>query len=209
MKRFHTAALATAAALSVLGPAALAQAGGPGPGRTTGTGTAYLQDPAGGNTDMKTAWTKGDKHKLSGQFRFHPGMDYKLKDKPGAPSEWGAKTPDLNTLVHRPKFEFTYEIATQVILKKGLSEKKGKHPVTLHAVLRDAKGGQIATVHEARADAPATLTKSFPLGKKVACDSGKYTVTWSVTRTGAEPAEVGGTVKWNASCKEFRDALSH
>ncbi|MGG8405224.1 hypothetical protein ACM614_00875 [Streptomyces sp. 12297] len=44
--------------------------------------------------------------------------------------------------------------------------------MTLHAVLRNAKGVQVAAVHEAQADRPAVLEKKFPLGKKIACDSG-------------------------------------
>ncbi|MGG8405225.1 hypothetical protein ACM614_00880 [Streptomyces sp. 12297] len=109
MKRFHTAVLAAAAVLSVLGSAALAQAD------DDVKGTEYLQDPAGGNKAMKSQWTKGDRHKLSGRFRFRPGMDYRLKDRtsPQEAKEWGAKTPDLDTLVYRPAFEFSYEIATR------------------------------------------------------------------------------------------------
>ncbi|MER7759149.1 hypothetical protein [Streptomyces sp. NPDC097619] len=208
MNRIRTAAFAgTAVLLSVLAPAALSRADGPSSAR-------HLQDPAGGNKAMKTAWTGGDKHKLSGQFRFHPGMDYKLKDKPGpagAP-EWGSKTPDLNTVAYRPRMVFSYEIATSTLLRKGISEKKGKHAVTLRAVLRDARGKRIAAVDEAKADRPAVLEKEFPVGRKIACDSGVYTVAWSISRTGpadTDRATVKGTLDWDSSCKEFKDSLSH
>jgi hypothetical protein len=209
MNRIRSAALVTAAALSALVPAALSQAAG-GP---SGPGTSYLQDPSGGGQAMKSAWTEGDRHKLSGQFRFHPGMDYKLKDKPGpsAAPEWAGKTPDLDTLVYRPEFVFSYEVATSAILKKGITEKKGRHPVTLHAVLRDPKGAEVARFHEPKPDRAATGEKTVPLGRTVGCDTGTYTVQWQIARTGGagDAASVGGELRWNSSCTSFRDALSH
>lgn len=201
MKRTRIAALALAAATAALAPA-LGQAA------TAAEGTAFLQDPAGGEKSMKSMWTKDEMHKVEGQFRFHPGVQYKTVTKPGpsgAP-EWERKVADPKTLAWQPSYEFAWSVSDSTLVKKALTTKEGTHPIVVHAVLRTAKRAVVAEVHEELGGSAATGRKKIAGGRRIACDTGAYTVEWSVTRSGY--GTLSGSLPWNADCAEYRTAFS-
>ncbi|MFD3807457.1 hypothetical protein ACFWSF_12235 [Streptomyces sp. NPDC058611] len=201
MKRTRIAALALAAATAALAPA-LGQAA------TAAEGTAFLQDPAGGEKSMKSMWTKDEMHKVEGQFRFHPGIQYKTVTKPGpsgAP-EWERKVADPKTLAWRPSYEFAWSVSDSTLVKKALTTKDGKHPIVVHAVLRTAKRAVAGEVREELTGSAATGRKKVAGTRRIACDTGEYTVEWSVTRSGY--GTLTGTLRWDSSCEEYRTAFS-
>ncbi|GAA3086680.1 hypothetical protein GCM10020254_33920 [Streptomyces goshikiensis] len=55
-------------------------------------------------------------------------------------------------------------------------------------------------------DRPATGREKVPGGKRIACDTGEYTVEWSVTRSGY--GTVSGTLRWDSSCEQYRTAFT-
>ncbi|QES49909.1 hypothetical protein DEJ50_20870 [Streptomyces venezuelae] len=201
MKRTRIAALALATAAAALAPA-LVEA-------SAADGTSFLQDPAGGEQEMRSA--KDGKYKVEGQLRFHPGVVYSMVPRPAAKGQqdWGGgtdrKVPDPKSLAWEPKFEFAWGVSEVALLKKALAS-KGRHPVVLHATLWTADRTKAAEVHSSVKERPATGRTTLPGGKRIACDTGGYTVDWSVTRTGH--GSVGGTLKWNADCAQYRTAFS-
>ncbi|WP_327285159.1 hypothetical protein [Streptomyces sp. NBC_01205] len=201
MKRTRTAALALAAAVATALPA-LGQAA------TAAEGT-YLQDPAGGEKAMKSLWTKDEMHKVEGQFRFYPGVQYKTVTRPGpagAP-EFERRAGDPKTLAWQPSFDFGWAVSDSTLVKKAVTTKDGKHPIVVHAVLRrSGDHAKAAEVHKELADRPATGRAKVPGGKRIACDTGEYTVEWSVTRSGY--GTLSGTLRWNSSCEQYRTAFS-
>ncbi|MGW0390303.1 hypothetical protein ACWDYJ_05250 [Streptomyces sp. NPDC003042] len=201
MKPTRTAALALAAAAALL-PALVQGAA------TAAPATAYLQDPAGGEKAMKSMWTKDDQHKVEAQFRFHPGVQYKTVTRPGpeGAQEWEREVPDPKTLAWLPSYEFAWSVSDSTLVKKALTTKEGKHPVALHAVLRDAKRAKVAEVREELAGQPATGRHQVAGAKRITCDTGEYTVEWSVTRSGF--GTLTGTLRWDSSCAEYRTAFS-
>ncbi|MCB5182460.1 hypothetical protein [Streptomyces antimicrobicus] len=201
MKRTRIAALGVATAVAALAPALVEAA-------SAAEGTSYLQDPGGGEKTMKSLWTKDEMHKVEAQFRFHPGVVYGMVDAPASsPSaEWDAKKPDPKTLAWRPSFEFAWAVSDSVVVKKALTSKDGKHPVTLHAVLRRPDGTPAAEVRDAARDRAATGRTTLPGGERIACDTGTYTVEWSVTRTGY--GTLNGSLPWNSSCDTHRTAFT-
>ncbi|MFJ7202020.1 hypothetical protein ACIQWR_00580 [Streptomyces sp. NPDC098789] len=203
MKRTRIAAVALATAAAALVPA-LVQAAAAVPAE----GSSYLQDPSGGEKAMKSRWTKDEMHKLEAQFRFHPGVQYETRTVPGpsgAP-EWEAKKADPKTLAWQPKFEFAWSISDSTLVKKAVTTKNGKHPITLYAVVRRADGVEAAKVSSDSKDRPATGRATVGGDKRIACDTGEYTVEWSATRTGY--GTVNGSLRWNSSCEQYRTAFA-
>ncbi|MGW5851891.1 hypothetical protein ACWFQ8_28770 [Streptomyces sp. NPDC055254] len=201
MKRTRIAALALATAAAALAPALVQPV-------TAAEGTAYLQDPTGGEKSMKSMWTKDEMHKLEAQFRFHPGVQYRTVSRPGpggAP-DYERQVPDPATLAWQPSYEFRWSVSDSTVLKKALTTKDGKHPIVVHAVLRNAERAKAGEVHRELAGKPATGSAEVAGGKRVACDTGEYTVEWSVTRSGY--GTLTGTLRWDSSCEQYRTAFS-
>ncbi|UQX02757.1 hypothetical protein [Streptomyces sp. RerS4] len=201
MKRTRTAALALAATVAALAPA-LGQA-------SAGAAEAakYLQDPA-GDGKMKSMWTKDEMHKVEGQFRFYPGVQYKTVTRPGpdgAP-EWERQVGDPKTLAWEPSYEFAWAVSDSTLVKKAVTTKEGKHPIVVHAVLRDAKRAKAGEITRELKDRPATGRQKVAGGRRIACDTGEYTVEWSVTRSGY--GTLSGTLRWDSSCEQYRTAFS-
>ncbi|MEV7545975.1 hypothetical protein [Streptomyces sp. NPDC089915] len=197
MKRTRTAAL-TVAAVAALTPA-LGQAAA-----TAADGKGNLpQDPVGSGK----AWSKDQKHKVEGEARFHPGVQYETVTRPGseAAPEWERKVGDPNTLAWMPSYEFAWTVS-DVLVNKGLTTKNGKHAITVHAVLRDARDTVVAEVDKKLTGQAATGRQKVAGGKRIACDTGDYTVEWTVDRPGY--AKVGGTLRWNSSCEQYRTAFA-
>ncbi|MFD8143326.1 hypothetical protein [Streptomyces sp. NPDC059708] len=197
MKRTRTAAL-TVAAVAALTPA-LGQAAA-----TAADGKGNLpQDPVGSGK----AWSKDQKHKVEGEARFHPGVQYETVTRPGseAAPEWQRKVGDPNTLAWMPSYEFAWTVS-DVLVNKGLTTKNGKHAITVHAVLRDARDTVVAEVDKKLTGQAATGRQKVAGGKRIACDTGDYTVEWTVDRPGY--AKVGGTLRWNSSCEQYRTAFA-
>ncbi|MCX5376192.1 hypothetical protein [Streptomyces sp. NBC_00091] len=201
MKRTRTAALALAAAAAAVAPA-LGQASA-----TAAPGTGFLQDPAGGEHEMKSMWTNGQKHKLEGQVRFHPGIQYKTVARPALQGDTREErqVADPSTLAWQPSYEFAWAVS-DVLVNKGLTTKNGTHPIVVHAVLRDAKGAKAAEVEQKLTGQPATGRQKVAGGKRIACDTGEYTVEWSLTRT--HYGTLTGTLRWDSSCEQYRTAFS-
>ncbi|MFH7593697.1 hypothetical protein WDV06_01145 [Streptomyces racemochromogenes] len=198
MKRTRTAAVTVAAAVAALTPA-LGQAAA-----TAADGKGNLpQDPVGSGK----AWSKDQKHKVEGQVRFHPGVQYKTVTRPGsaAAPEWERKTGDPNTLAWMPSYEFSWTVS-DVLVNKGLTTKNGKHALTLHAVLRDARNTAVGEVHKELTGQAATGSQKVAGNKRIACDTGDYTVEWTLERPGY--ATVGGTLRWNSGCEQYRTAFA-
>ncbi|MFF4317449.1 hypothetical protein [Streptomyces sp. NPDC001568] len=202
MNRTRTAALALVAAAAALAPA-LGQGAA-----TAAPSTSYLQDPAGGEKAMKSMWTKDDMHKVEGRFRFHPGVQYKTVTGPGPEGarEYERQVPDPRTLAWLPSYEFAWSVSDSKLLKKALTTKDGKHPIVVHAVLRTAKGAKAGEVHRELTDQPATGSRKVEGGKRIACDTGEYTVEWSLTRSGY--GTLTGTLRWDSDCGQYRTAFS-
>ncbi|MGI5445251.1 hypothetical protein ACQEVM_05800 [Streptomyces sp. CA-243310] len=201
MKRTRTAALALAA-VAALAPA-LGQSAA-----TAAQGAAYLQDPGGEEKAMKSMWTKDDMHKVEAQFRFYPGVQYKTVTKPGpdgAP-EYERKVADPKTLAWLPSYEFAWAVSDSKLVKRAVTTKDGRHPIVVHAVLRDARRAKAGEVRQELTDRPATGRAKVPGGKRIACDTGTYTVEWSVTRTGY--GTLTGTLNWDSDCEQYRTAFS-
>ncbi|WP_405678743.1 hypothetical protein OG239_27210 [Streptomyces sp. NBC_00868] len=201
MKRTRIAALALVTTAAALAPA-LGQAA------TAAEGAAYLQDPAGGEKTMKSMWTKDEMHKVEGQFRFHPGIMYRTVTRPGPSAAPGyeRQVPDLKTLAWQPSYEFAWSVSDSTLVKKAMTTKEGAHPIVVHAVLRSAKGAKAGEVRQELAGKPATGREKIAGGKRIACDSGEYTVEWSVTRSGY--GTLTGTLRWDSSCEQYRTAFS-
>lgn len=202
MKRTRTAALLLAASVAALAPL-LAQGAA-----TAADGTAYLQDPSGGEKAMKSLWTKDDMHKVEAQFRFHPGIQYKTVMRPGpkGAEDYERKVADPKTLAWEPGYEFAWSVADSQGVKKVLTTKDGKQQIVVHAVLRDARRAEVAQVHQELKNRPATGRTKVPGGKRIACDTGKYTVEWSVTRTGY--GTLTGSLPWDSDCERYRTAFT-
>lgn len=200
MNRTRTAALALAAAAAALAPALSGAA-------TAAEGT-YLQDPSGGEKAMKSMWTKDEMHKVEAQFRFHPSIQYKTITRPGpkGAEEYERKVGDPKTLAWEPGYEFAWSVADSQGVKKVLTTKDGKQALVLHAVLRDARRTEVAKVHQKLENRPATGRTKVPGGKRIACDTGTYTVEWSVTRTGY--GTLTGSLPWDSSCEQWRTAFT-
>ncbi|MFJ6779740.1 hypothetical protein [Streptomyces yangpuensis] len=200
MKRTRTAALTLATAAAALAPALLPQA--------TAAEGAYLQDPAGGEKTMKSMWTKDEMHKVEGQFRFHPGVRYKTVSHPGhsAAPDYERKVGDPKTLAWEPSYEFAWSVSDSTVVKKALTVKEGEHPIVVHAVLRRADRSEVAQVRKELTGKPATGREKVAGNKRVACDTGVYTVEWSVTRSGY--GTLRGSLPWNSSCEQYRTAFS-
>lgn len=201
MKRTRIAAFALASAAAALAPALVQPA-------TAAEGTAYLQDPVGDEKSMKSMWTEDEMHKVEGQFRFHTGIQYETVTRPGpagAP-DYERKVADPETLAWEPSYEFAWAVSDSKLLKKALTVKEGEHPIVVHAVLRTAKGAKAGEVHKELADRKATGREKVPGGKRIACDTGKYTVEWSVTRSGY--GTLTGTLGWDSSCEQYRTAFA-
>ncbi|WP_411105668.1 hypothetical protein [Streptomyces sp. cmx-4-9] len=203
MKRTRIAALALAATASALAPV-LGQA----VTATAAEGTAYLQDPAGGEKTMKSMWTKDEMHKVEGQFRFHPGVQYETVTRPGpsgAP-DYERKVPDPKTLAWRPGYEFAWSVSDSTLVKKALTTKDGVHTIVVHAVLRGPKGERVAQVDQELEGKPATGRQKIAGTRRIGCDTGVYTVEWSLTRSGF--GTLSGSLPWDSSCKEYRTAFA-
>nr|WSX50030.1 hypothetical protein OG409_14420 [Streptomyces sp. NBC_00974] len=202
MKPTRIAALALATAAAALAPV-LGQGAA-----TAADGTSYLQDPSGGEKAMKSMWTKDDMHKLEAQFRFQPGIQYKTVTRPGpkGAESYERKVPDPKTLAWEPGYEFAWSVADSQGVKKVLTTKDGKHPIVVHAVLRDARRAKVAEVRQELTGRPATGRTKVPGGKRIACDTGKYTVEWSLTRTGY--GTLTGSLPWDSSCEQYRTAFT-
>ncbi|MEU9373848.1 hypothetical protein AB0D94_08780 [Streptomyces sp. NPDC048255] len=201
MKRTRIAALALAATASALAPVM-------GQSATAAEGTVYLQDPAGGEKTMKSMWTKDEMHKVEGQFRFHPGVQYETVTRPGpsgAP-DYERQVPDPKTLAWQPSYEFAWAVSDSTLVKKALTTKEGRHVFVVHAVLRSAKGAEVARVERELTERPATGREKIAGGKRIACDTGEYTVEWSVTRSGY--GTLTGKLPWNSSCEQYRTAFA-
>ncbi|WP_424212041.1 hypothetical protein ACN20G_08020 [Streptomyces sp. BI20] len=195
------AALALLTASALLCPATLGTAG-------AAEGAHFLQDPAGDEKQMRSVWTEDDAHKVEGRLRFHPAITYKTvpaKGPAGAP-EFETRKADPKTLAWMPEFEFGWAVSDSAVLKKAVTTKTDGHPIVLWAALRGPDGKTAATVTDRAENRAATGKLRLPGGKKVACDSGEYTVEWKVTRTGY--TSVGGSLRWNASCENHRIAFS-
>ncbi|MGW6978650.1 hypothetical protein ACWGE1_04200 [Streptomyces sp. NPDC054932] len=200
MKRTRIAALALATATAALAPLLCRAA-------TAAEGTVYLQDPAGGEKTMKSMWTKDEMHKVEGQFRLHPGVQYKTVTRPGpsgAP-DFERRVADPKTLAWLPSYEFAWSVSDSTVVKKAVTVKEGRHPIVVHAVLRRADGAEVGEVHKELAGKPATGREKVAGGRRIACDTGEYTVEWSVTRSGY--GTLGGTLRWNSSCEQYRTAF--
>lgn len=202
MKPTRIAALALATAAAALAPV-LSQGAA-----TAADGTSYLQDPSGGEKAMKSMWTKDDMHKMEAQFRFQPGIRYETVTRPGpkGAESYERKVPDPKTLAWEPGYEFAWSVADSQGVKKVLTTKDGKHPIVVHAVLRNEQRAKAAEVHQELVNRPATGRAKVPGGKRIACDTGKYTVEWSVTRTGY--GTLTGSLPWDSSCEQYRTAFS-
>ncbi|MCX4691281.1 hypothetical protein [Streptomyces sp. NBC_01408] len=201
MKRTRIAALALAATASALAPVM-------GQSATAAEGTVYLQDPAGGEKTMKSMWTNDEKHKVEGQFRFHPGVQYETVTRPGpsgAP-DYERQVPDPKTLAWQPGYEFAWSVSDSALVKKAVTTKEGGHRIVVHAVLRSAKGAEVAEVERELTGKPATGREKIEGGKRIACDTGEYTVEWSVTRSGY--GTLTGKLPWNSSCEQYRTAFA-
>lgn len=201
MKRTRTAALALATTAVALAPALVQSA-------TAAEVAAYLQDPAGGDKSMKSMWTKDDMHKVEAQFRFHSGVQYEMVARPGpsgAP-DYERKVPDARTLAWQPSYEFAWSVSDSTLVKKAVTTKEGTHPIEVHAVLRTAKGAKAGEVRRKLDGKPAAGREKVAGGKRIACDSGEYTVEWSVTRSGY--GTLTGTLRWNSSCEQHRKAFA-
>jgi hypothetical protein len=202
MNRTRTVALSLAATVAALAPA-LGQGAA-----TAAPGTAYLQDPAGDEKAMRSVWSKGDEHKVEGQLRFHPGVRYETVTRPGpegAP-DFERQVADPKTLAWEPSYEFAWAVSDSTLVKKALTTKDGKHLIIVHAVLRDAKRAKAGEVREELSGQAPTGRRKAAGGERIACDTGEYTVDWSVTRSGY--ATVTGTLHWNSSCEQYRKAFS-
>lgn len=201
MKRTRMAALALATTAAALAPALVQSA-------AAADATAYLQDPAGGEKSMKSKWTKDEMHKLEAQFRFHTGVQYEMVSRPGldgAP-DIERKVPDPDTLAWQPSYEFAWSVSDSKLVKKVVTTKDDRHPIELHAVLRTAKGATAGEVHRKLDGKPATGREKIVGGKRIACDTGTYTVEWSVTRSGY--GTLTGSLPWDSSCEQHRLAFS-
>ncbi|OEJ33515.1 hypothetical protein [Streptomyces subrutilus] len=201
MKRTRMAALALATTAAALAPALVHQA-------TAAEGTAYLQDPAGGEKSMKSKWTKDDMHKVEAQFRFHTGVRYEMVTRPGhaAAPDFERQVPDPDTLAWEPSYEFAWSVSDSKLVKKVVTTKDDTHPIEVHAVLRTAKGATAGEVRRKLDGKPATGREKIAGGKRIACDTGEYTVEWSVTRTGY--GTLTGSLRWDSSCEQHRKAFS-
>ncbi|MBT2466906.1 hypothetical protein J7E97_03230 [Streptomyces sp. ISL-66] len=201
MKPTRIAALALATAAAALAPA-LGQGAA-----TAADGTSYLQDPSGGEKAMKSMWTKDGMHKVEAQFRFRPGIQYETVTRPGpkGAESYERKVPDPKTLAWEPGYEFAWSVADSQGVKKVLTTKDGKQAIVVHAVLRDARRAKAAEVHQELTGRPATGRTKVPGGKRIACDTGKYTVEWSLTRTGY--GTLTGSLPWDSSCEQYRTAF--
>ncbi|MFC9811830.1 hypothetical protein ACFVJM_07170 [Streptomyces virginiae] len=200
MKRTRTAAVALATAAAALAPVLVQQA-------TAAEGT-YLQDPAGGEKTMKSMWTKDEMHKVEGQFRFHPGVQYKTVSRPGhaAAPDYERKVGDPETLAWQPSYEFAWSVSDSAVVKKAVTVKEGEHPIVVHAVLRRADRSTVAEVRKELKGKPATGREKVAGGRRIACDTGEYTVEWSVTRSGY--GTLTGSLRWDSSCEQYRTAFS-
>ncbi|MFF4326833.1 hypothetical protein ACFYZT_09950 [Streptomyces sp. NPDC001591] len=198
MKRTRTAALTAVAAVAALSPA-LGQAAA-----TAADGKGNLpQDPVGSGK----AWSGDQKHKVEGQVRFHPGVQYRTVTRPGPESapEWERQVGDPDTLAWLPSYEFSWTVS-DVLVSKGLSTKNGKHALALHAVLRDGRHGVVGEVDKKLSGQPATGSQKIPGNQRVACDTGEYTVEWTLERPGY--AKIDGTLRWDSSCEQYRRAFA-
>ncbi|MFZ3500048.1 hypothetical protein ACODT5_43725 [Streptomyces sp. 5.8] len=202
MNRTRTVALVLAAAAAALAPALSGGAA------TAADGASYLQDPSGGEGKMKSLWTKDDMHKVEAQFRFHPGIQYKTITRPGpkGAEEYERKVGDPTTLAWEPGYEFAWSVSDSQGVKKLLTTKDGKQVFVLRAVLRDARRAEVAQVRQDLKDRPATGRTKIAGGKRITCDTGKYTVEWSVTRTGY--GTLTGSLQWDSSCEQYRTAFT-
>ncbi|MFJ9593212.1 hypothetical protein ACIRS3_10675 [Streptomyces virginiae] len=200
MKRTRTAAVALATAAAALAPVLVQQA-------TAAEGT-YLQDPAGGEKSMKSMWTKDEMHKVEGQFRFHPGVQYKTVSRPGhaAAPDYERKVGDPDTLAWQPSYEFAWSVSDSTVVKRAVTVKEGEHPIVVHAVLRRADRSTVAEVRKELKGKPATGREKVAGGRRIACDTGEYTVEWSVTRSGY--GTLTGSLRWDSSCEQYRTAFS-
>uniref|UniRef100_A0AAU2JTF9 Uncharacterized protein n=1 Tax=Streptomyces sp. NBC_00049 TaxID=2903617 RepID=A0AAU2JTF9_9ACTN len=201
MNRTRTAALTLAAAAVALAPAF-------GQVATAAQPTAFFQDPSGGEKSMKSVWSKDDMHKVEGQFRFHPGVQYKTVTRPGpsgAP-DYERHVPDPKTLAWQPSYEFAWSVSDATLVKKGPTTPKGEHAIVVHAVLRGADRAKVGEVHRELNGKPATGREKIAGGRRIACDTGEYTVEWSVTRSGY--GTLTGTLRWDSDCEQYRTAFT-
>ncbi|MGW7440258.1 hypothetical protein [Streptomyces sp. NPDC054849] len=201
MKRTRIAALALATAAAALVPVLVQPA-------TAAEGTAYLQDPAGGEKTMKSMWTKDEMHKVEGQFRLHPGVQYKTVTRPGpsgAP-DFERQVADPKTLAWLPSYEFAWSVSDSTVVKKAMTVKEGRHPIVVRAVLRTAGGAVAGEVRKELTGKPPSGREKVAGAKRIACDSGEYTVEWSVTRS--DFGTVTGTLRWNSSREQYRKAFA-
>ncbi|MFE4633989.1 hypothetical protein ACFRJ1_11495 [Streptomyces sp. NPDC056773] len=201
MNRTRTAALVLAAAAAALAPALSGAA-------ATAAEAPYLQDPSGGDKTMKSMWTKDEMHKVEAQFRFFPGIQYKTITRPGpkGAEEYERQVGDPSTLAWEPAYEFAWSVADSQGVKKVLTTKDGKQALVLRAVLRDARRTEVAQVRQELKNRPATGRTKIPGGKRITCDTGIYTVEWSVTRTGY--GTLTGSLPWDSSCEQYRTAFT-
>ncbi|MEU7551165.1 hypothetical protein AB0B01_02190 [Streptomyces sp. NPDC044571] len=201
MKRTRIAALALAASAAALAPAF-------GQGAATAAEGSYLQDPAGGEKTMKSLWTKDEMHRVEGQLRFYPGIQYKTvaRHGPAAASDFPHQAPDPKSLAWLPSFDFGWAVSDSTVVKKAVTTKEGTHPIVVHAVLRAADRAKVVEVRQELKDQSATGRAKVPGGKRVACDTGEYTVEWSVTRSGY--GTLTGSLRWDSSCEQHRTAFA-
>lgn len=117
----------------------------------------YLQDPAGGEKTMKSMWTKDEMHKVEGQLRFHPGIQYKTVKRPGpaAAPDYERRAADPRTLAWLPSYEFAWSVSDSTVVKKAVTVKEGAHPIVVHAVLRSADRKKVGEVRRELTGKPA------------------------------------------------------
>ncbi|TBO59333.1 hypothetical protein EYS09_12715 [Streptomyces kasugaensis] len=147
----------------------------------------------------KTEWTSDKWHKVCGEFTFHPFLRYQKRDKKdqyGAPI-WGVEVPDLNSAWWDPMFEFAYDIWTSNVVSSELVPtvvtQRGDHVVGLFAAIYtqeqwDARVTKRVTpfakfTKKVSPNPSYTFRETFPTEQRIECDSGKYYVEWSISRS--------------------------
>ncbi|GAA3086682.1 hypothetical protein GCM10020254_33930 [Streptomyces goshikiensis] len=130
---------------------------------------------------MKSMWTKDEMHKVEGQLRFFPGVQYKTVTRPGpsgAP-EFERKAGDPKTLAWQPSYEFGWTVSDSTLVKKALTTKEGRHPIVVHAVLHAPPTG----ARPARCGASSAIVRP-PGGRRSRAGSGSHVTPVSTRWSG-------------------------
>ncbi|MEU9487447.1 hypothetical protein AB0D83_27945 [Streptomyces decoyicus] len=178
----------------------------------------------------KTEWTSDDWHKVCGEFTFHPQFKYRMrdkKDKHGIPM-WGVQVPDLESAWWEPKFQFAYDIWTANVVSGAMPTvltQRGKHIVGLFAaVYTQEQWDERVTMRVTPVakfttklcpDPSYSFRETFPMGQSIACDSGKYYVEWSISRseddgTRDRQGDGGpqGLIVWDSDARRVKDEVA-